>query len=121
MHLFRVLNLGSGSRWRGALAVMILVCLWGVLGYMLIICGYGRMGAIIADTLCGENIPVVVIEQDPMRRPETLPKGLTYLTGDATKDRMEYHPSAETVIHADDTLIALGKPEGLAKVRRHLD
>ena len=184
MLLIRLFRLGSGSRWRGALALMILVALLGVLGYMIIvpgmsflpalyqtvitvstvgyqdtaleeirnlnlenpalrnrvmlfeiflvifgigavayafsvfvrslvegeirdhiglhrtkrrlffmknhyiICGYGRMGEIIAETMVKQKIPVVVIENNPMRRPEFQNKDLTYLTGDATKDEL---------------------------------
>jgi K+/H+ antiporter YhaU regulatory subunit KhtT len=33
---------------------------------------------------------------------------------------MLFNPSASTVIGAGDTLIALGKPDNLEQVRRHL-
>ena len=51
-----------------------------------ILCGYGRIGREIAEQLCGENIQLLVVENDPGRLDEAQQRGLTVLQGDATLD-----------------------------------
>ncbi|MBM5790775.1 MAG: potassium channel protein [Cyanobacteria bacterium M_surface_10_m1_298] len=51
-----------------------------------ILCGYGRIGREIAEQLCGENIQLLVVENDPGRIDEAQQRGLTVLQGDATLD-----------------------------------
>jgi len=51
-----------------------------------IICGYGRIGSIIVKELTAENIPLVVIEQDPGRIEELIERNILYLKQDATLD-----------------------------------
>ncbi|MFZ9215686.1 MAG: potassium channel family protein [Vulcanococcus sp.] len=51
-----------------------------------ILCGYGRIGREIAEQLCGENIQLLVVENDAGRIDEAQQRGLTVLQGDATLD-----------------------------------
>ncbi|WP_415399567.1 potassium channel family protein [Synechococcus sp. W4D4] len=51
-----------------------------------ILCGYGRMGREIADQLIGENIRLLVVENDSDRIEEAQQRGLMVLQGDATLD-----------------------------------
>lgn len=51
-----------------------------------IICGYGRIGSIIVKELNSDNIPLVVIEQDPQGIEELSEAGVLYLNMDATTD-----------------------------------
>ena len=51
-----------------------------------IICGYGRIGAIIVRELTAENIPLVVIDQDPESVAELEASHTLYLNMDATTD-----------------------------------
>ena len=51
-----------------------------------ILCGYGRMGREIADQLNGENVQLLVVENDSDRIEEAQQRGLTVLQGDATLD-----------------------------------
>ena len=51
-----------------------------------ILCGYGRMGREIAEQLNGENIQLLVVENDSDRIEEAQQRGLTVLQGDATLD-----------------------------------
>ncbi|MFW6286669.1 MAG: potassium channel family protein [Candidatus Sumerlaeota bacterium] len=53
-----------------------------------IVCGFGRMGAIIAQTLINDRMPVVVIEQDGSREAEIKAIGVTCIIGDATDDEI---------------------------------
>ncbi len=51
-----------------------------------IICGYGRIGALISHELSDENIPFVVIEQDPAQVENLEKDHFLYLNMDATSD-----------------------------------
>jgi voltage-gated potassium channel len=51
-----------------------------------IICGFGRIGGIIAKELSAENIPLVVIEQEPGRIEQLEACHYLYLNMDATAD-----------------------------------
>jgi voltage-gated potassium channel len=51
-----------------------------------IICGFGRIGGIIAKELSAENIPFVVIEQEPARIEQLEACHYLYLNMDATAD-----------------------------------
>ena len=51
-----------------------------------ILCGYGRIGREIAEQLCGEGVPLLVVENDSDRISEAQERGLTVLQGDATLD-----------------------------------
>jgi voltage-gated potassium channel len=52
----------------------------------LIICGYGRIGSVIAQEMASENIPFVVIEEDPAKV-EILEKDhVLYINKDATAE-----------------------------------
>jgi voltage-gated potassium channel len=51
-----------------------------------ILCGYGRIGREIAEQLCGEGVPLLVVENDTDRISEAQERGLTVLQGDATLD-----------------------------------
>jgi len=51
-----------------------------------IICGYGRIGAVISKELHDENIPFVVIEQDPQKIAELEKDHFLYLNMDATAE-----------------------------------
>jgi voltage-gated potassium channel len=51
-----------------------------------IICGFGRIGGIIAKELTAENIPIVVIEQEPQRIEQLEACHYLYLNMDATAD-----------------------------------
>ncbi len=51
-----------------------------------IICGYGRIGAIVVRELVAENIPLVVIEQDPESIAVLEANQTLYLNMDATTD-----------------------------------
>lgn len=58
-----------------------------------IICGYGRIGAIVAHELMVEDMPIVVIENNPELGKLLEEQGIPYVAGDAT---------------ADETLLAAG-------------
>jgi len=51
-----------------------------------VICGYGRIGTIICDELRSENIPFVVIEEDPGKNEELEKNRYLYLNMDATSE-----------------------------------
>jgi voltage-gated potassium channel len=51
-----------------------------------IICGFGRIGRIICDELCSENILFVVIEESPSKNEELEKKGYLYLNMDASSE-----------------------------------
>ena len=51
-----------------------------------ILCGYGRIGREIADQLTREEVPLVIIENEPERRDAAEERGLTVLMADATLD-----------------------------------
>ena len=51
-----------------------------------VICGYGRIGAIICEELQSENIPFVVIEEDPSKNEELEKNRYLYLNMDATSE-----------------------------------
>ncbi len=51
-----------------------------------IICGYGRIGALISHELSDEDIPFVVIEQDPAQIEDLEKDQFLYLNMDATSD-----------------------------------
>lgn len=53
-----------------------------------IICGFGRIGAVIAEELTREELPVVVLERDPDLLAELERQGLLFLAGDATSDEL---------------------------------
>jgi voltage-gated potassium channel len=51
-----------------------------------IICGFGRIGGIIAKELAADNIPLIVIEQEPSRIEQIEALHYLYLNLDATAD-----------------------------------
>ncbi len=51
-----------------------------------IVCGYGRIGSTIVRELVGENVPLVVIEQDAEQIEELEAENILYLNMDATSD-----------------------------------
>jgi len=51
-----------------------------------IICGFGRIGAVVAEELRRENLPVVILEKDPDLLYELEREGHLFLAGDATTD-----------------------------------
>ena len=53
-----------------------------------IICGFGRMGRVIAEEFSEENIPYVVIEQNPANSGLLTERGLMFVEGDATRDEI---------------------------------
>ncbi len=67
-----------------------------------ILCGYGRMGREIAEQLNGENIQLLVVENDSDRIEEAQQRGLTVLQGDATLDET----LEEAGIHRCRSLVA---------------
>ena len=50
-----------------------------------ILCGFGRMGRIIAEILCENNVPFVIVDPED-RRSETSEDKYMFITGDATHD-----------------------------------
>ncbi len=53
-----------------------------------IICGHGRMGQILAQELCQEEVPFVAIEGDPELAEVMCDKGYLVIVGDATRDEI---------------------------------
>ena len=51
-----------------------------------IVCGFGRVGRVVAFTLQGESVPVIVIDKQAEAFAEAEDLGLLYLQGDATRD-----------------------------------
>ena len=51
-----------------------------------IICGYGRLGAIIVSELRNQNIPLVVIDNDPGSRETLADLGIPFFIDDATNE-----------------------------------
>lgn len=51
-----------------------------------IICGFGRIGSIICRELREENIPFIVIEEDPSKNSELEEKNYLYINMDATSE-----------------------------------
>lgn len=51
-----------------------------------IICGFGRIGSIICKELREENIPFIVIEEDPSKNSELEKEGYLYINMDATSE-----------------------------------
>ncbi|WP_411876107.1 potassium channel family protein [Vulcanococcus limneticus] len=51
-----------------------------------ILCGYGRIGREIAEQLCAEDVPLLVVEMSPERVADAQQRGLTVLQADATLD-----------------------------------
>ena len=60
-----------------------------------IICGYGRMGKQVATDLRQHNVPVVVIEDNPVHIPELIEQGIPYIEGKATEDKILIAAGAE--------------------------
>jgi len=52
-----------------------------------IICGYGRIGKEIAHQLNLENVPILIIELDPLVKNDAMERGLQVLQADATLDK----------------------------------
>ena len=53
-----------------------------------IICGYGRFGRVVVDELSASDLPICVIEIDPLLDAELSTRGLPYLIGSATSDEI---------------------------------
>lgn len=53
-----------------------------------IICGFGRIGRIIVETLLQSNVPVVVIEHDPLVIQEIEKENILHVQGDATQEEI---------------------------------
>jgi voltage-gated potassium channel len=53
-----------------------------------IICGFGRIGEIIARQLRERQVPLVIIENDPLLLARLGESGYHYITGDATKEEV---------------------------------
>jgi voltage-gated potassium channel len=53
-----------------------------------VVCGYGRMGEHLVNDLCGESLPVVVVDSDPKTVDLALADGLLCVLGDATEESM---------------------------------
>ena len=51
-----------------------------------IVCGFGRVGRVVASTLQGESVPVIVIDKETEAFTEAEDLGLLVLQGDATRD-----------------------------------
>ena len=51
-----------------------------------IVCGFGRVGRVVASTLQGESVPVIVIDKETETFTEAEDLGLLFLQGDATRD-----------------------------------
>ncbi len=51
-----------------------------------IICGFGRIGSIICRELKEENIPFIIIEEDPSKNVELESEGYLYINMDATSE-----------------------------------
>ena len=51
-----------------------------------IVCGHGRIGQVICQTLHENNIPFVVIENNPAEIEEVIKKGFLEIEGDAAED-----------------------------------
>lgn len=49
-----------------------------------VVCGFGRVGSKIAQELVKENVPLVVVEDDPQTAEECRAQGFLCVTGDAT-------------------------------------
>jgi len=54
----------------------------------IIVCGYGRIGAVVAREIARENLPVVVIENNPQAIETAEHEGMFYVVGDATSDEI---------------------------------
>ena len=52
-----------------------------------IICGYGRVGKEIAEQLQSKDVPILIIELDPLVKRKAESKGLNVLEADATLDQ----------------------------------
>lgn len=53
-----------------------------------IICGYGRVGRWVAHELATEDVPFVVIDDDPALEQEMNEAGLAYVVGNASSDEV---------------------------------
>jgi voltage-gated potassium channel len=51
-----------------------------------IVCGYGRIGREIAEQICSEGVPLLVVETSPERIEAAKERQIEVLTGDATLD-----------------------------------
>lgn len=51
-----------------------------------IICGYGRIGSVIVQEMAAENVPFVVIEEDPAKVELLEKDGVLYINKDATTE-----------------------------------
>ena len=51
-----------------------------------IVCGFGRVGRVVASTLQGESVPVIVVDNEAEAYAEAEDLGLLFLQGDATRD-----------------------------------
>ena len=51
-----------------------------------IVCGFGRVGRVVASTLQGESVPVIVVDNEAEALAEAEELGLLSLQGDATRD-----------------------------------
>lgn len=53
-----------------------------------IVCGFGRMGQQIVKDLQNENVPHVVIEQNPEQLPKLMAQDIPYVEGNAADDKI---------------------------------
>jgi voltage-gated potassium channel len=51
-----------------------------------IICGFGRLGHVVAEELARNDVPLVIVDNDPAREPELRESGHPYLLGSAASD-----------------------------------
>ena len=92
-----------------------------------IICGYGRFGRVVVDELSASDLPVCIIEIDPLLDPELSTRGLPYLVGSATSDEILERAGIRraraivigTSSDSDNVFITLAARERNSKLRIH--
>ncbi len=95
-----------------------------------IICGYGRVGMMVCENLLCENVPFVVIENDPNKTSILEEKNILYILGDAEEEETLVQAGIErarglVAVLGNDatnvyvTLTARGLNNNLTIVARH--
>jgi voltage-gated potassium channel len=93
----------------------------------IIVCGHGRFGQILVDELIHGEVPIVIIERDPLKQAELEKRGLPYVIGNATSDEVLASAGlerAQVIVAAtnsdpDNVFITLAAREQRSNIRIH--
>jgi voltage-gated potassium channel len=93
----------------------------------IIVCGHGRFGQILVEELMHGEVPIVIIERDPLKQAELEKRGLAFVIGNATSDEVLASAGlarAQVIVAAtnsdpDNVFITLAAREQRRDIRIH--